>query len=53
MGDDLDLAKIPKAFIELKSRRTNYFGKALQCFVIVNNEVWSQIIVSGYCYKRS
>ena len=27
--DDLDLAKIPKAFIELNSRRMNYFGKAL------------------------
>ena len=27
--NDLDLAKIPKEFIELNSRRMNYFGKAL------------------------
>ena len=27
--DDLDLANIPKAFIELNSRRMNCFGKAL------------------------
>ena len=27
--DDLDLAKIPKAFIELNSRRMNYFSKEL------------------------
>ena len=38
--DDLDLGKIPKAFIELNSRRKNYFGKVLQCFaIIVNNDV--------------
>ena len=27
--DHLDLAKIPKAFIKLSSRRINYYGKAL------------------------
>ena len=50
--DNLDLAKILKAFIKLNSRRMNYFGTALQCFAtIVNNDVWCQIIVNGYCYK--
>ena len=28
-SNDLDLAKIPKAFVELNSRRMKYFGKAL------------------------
>ena len=27
--DDLDLARIPKAFIELNSRKVSYFSKAL------------------------
>ena len=35
--DDLDLAKIPIAFVELNSRRMNYFGKALLCFAIIVN----------------
>ena len=30
--DDLDFAKIPKAFIEINSRRMNYFGKAFVMF---------------------
>ena len=41
--DDLDLAKIPKAFIELSSRRINYYGKALQYFAFMaNNDVRCQ-----------
>ena len=48
--DDLDLANSPKSFIEFNSRRMSCFNKVLQCIaIIVNNDVWCQINVNGYC----
>ena len=49
-NSDLNLAKITKAFnfITLNSTRMKYFGTALQYFaIIVNNDVWCQVIVNG------
>ena len=52
--NDSDLYKIPKAFIELNSRRMYYFSKALYYFAIIaNNGLWCHIIVNGCCYKGS
>ena len=45
--DYLDLVKIPKAFIELNSRRMNYFWQSIvMSAIIVNNDIWCQIIVN-------
>ena len=51
IANDLVLAKISKAFIELNSRRMNYCDKAMYCFAItVNSGVQCQIIVNGHYY---
>ena len=49
--DDLDLAKTPKAFIELYSRRVSYFCNVLLLQLIMMYDI--KIIINGYCYKGS